>query len=110
MSNIQKNTKMNNINQLLSQAKQMQANLAKVQTELENKTVVVEKNGVIITLTANGRVQNIKISPSIIDPNDPEMLEDVILAVYNEAKEKANKIYEDEIKRVTGGMKVPGVF
>lgn len=101
---------MNNINQLLSQAKQMQNNISKVQSELENKMVTVEKNGVTLTLNANGKLQSIKIHPSIMDPNDPEMLEDVILAVYNETKTKADKISEEEMKSATGGLKIPGLF
>ena len=103
---------MNNINQLLAQAQKLQANVSKVQNEIKDKEVIGTSgsSAVEITLTVNGKMKSIVIKKEIIDPEDKEMLEDLIITAFNDAKTKADSIYEEEMKKATGGMHLPGLF
>lgn len=100
-----------NIQKMLQQAQQMQAKLAKTQTELAGKTVEASAGGGKITVTANGAgdVLSIKIDPSVVDPQDVEMLEDLVLAGVKQAIEDARKMAEGEMKKATGGLNIPGM-
>lgn len=103
---------MNNINQLLAQAKKLQDNVAKVQNNIKDREVTgtAGSGAVEVTLVVNGRMKSIVIDKKIIDPNDKEMLEDLIITAFNDAKAKADAIYEEEMKKATGGMHLPGLF
>ena len=103
---------MNNINQLLAQAKKLQDNVAKVQNNIKDRKVTgtAGSGAVEVTLVVNGRMKSIVIDKKIIDPNDKEMLEDLIITAFNDAKAKADAIYEEEMKKATGGMHLPGLF
>lgn len=103
---------MNNMNQLFAQAKKMQENMAKAQNEAENKEVTgsAASGAVTIVLSVTGKLKSIKLDPSIVNSDDTELLEDLILAAYNDAKSQADKIYESDMKNVTGGLSVPGFF
>ncbi len=103
---------MSNINQLLAQAQKLQQNVNKVQNDIKNKEVVGSSgSGAIeITLTVSGQMKSILIDKKLIDPKEKEMLEDLIIAAFNEAKIKADTIYEEAMKKATGGMHLPGLF
>lgn len=96
---------------MMKQVQKMQADMAKTQEELKNKTVEVSAGGGVITVTANGsqEITDIKIEPDAVDPNDVEMLEDLVLAAVNEALRKAQELAAQEMQKVTGGLDIPGM-
>jgi nucleoid-associated protein EbfC len=100
---------MTNIQQLFQLGQQMQARLSQLQTELGNKTVTTSSGGGMVTVTADGkgRVREVKIDPSVVDPADVEMLEDLVLAALSEAQQRAEQVYEEEMKKVAGGLPLP---
>jgi len=93
------------MNQLFQQVGQMQEQMQKAQTELANETVEATAGGGMVTVVANGagEVRQIKIDPKAIDPNDPEMLEDMILAAVNEAIRAAQNLMESKLGGLAGG-------
>lgn len=101
-----------NIQKMLQQAQQMQSKLASVQADLAKKTVEASAGGgkITVTATAGGDVLSIKIDPSVVDPQDVEMLEDLVLAGVKQAIEDGRKLAADEMKKVTGGMNIPGLM
>lgn len=101
-----------NIQKMMQQAQQMQAKLAATQAELANKTVEASVGGgkVSVTATAAGDVVSIKIDPSVVDPEDVEMLEDLVLAGVKQAIEDGRKLAAEEMKKITGGMNIPGLM
>jgi DNA-binding YbaB/EbfC family protein len=100
-----------NIQKMLQQAQQMQSKLAATQAELAKKTVESSVGGGKITVTATGAgdVVSIKIDPSVVDPQDVEMLEDLVLAGVKQAIEDGRKLAADEMKKITGGLNIPGL-
>jgi nucleoid-associated protein EbfC len=93
------------MNQLFQQVGQMQEQMQKAQAELANETVEATAGGGMITVVANGagEIKQIKIDPKAIDPNDPEMLEDMILAAVNEAIRAAQNLMESKLGGLAGG-------
>jgi len=93
------------MNQLFQQVGQMQEQMQKAQAELANETVEATAGGGMVTVVANGagEIRQIKIDPKAIDPNDPEMLEDMILAAVNEAIRAAQKLMESKLGGLAGG-------
>ncbi len=91
---------------------QMQNKMAKIQEELEDTNVEGTAGGGVVTATANGQraLLSVKIDPSAVDPDDVEMLEDLILAAVQDAMEKASALAEDKMGALTGGMKIPGLI
>ncbi|MEO6846572.1 MAG: YbaB/EbfC family nucleoid-associated protein [Chthoniobacterales bacterium] len=100
-----------NIQKMLKQAQQMQQKLAETQAELANKTVEATVGGgkVTVTATGAGEITAIKIDPQVVDPNDVEMLEDLVLSGVQQALEEVKKLTGDEMSKVTGGMNIPGM-
>lgn len=100
---------MTNFQQILQMGQQMQARMSELQTELKNQTVTTSSGGGMVTVTADGRgkVRSVKIDPTVVDPSDVEMLEDLVVAAVSEAQQRAQQLYEDEMKKVTGGMSLP---
>ena len=100
-----------NLNKLMKQAQQMQAQIAKSQAELEEKTVEVTAAGGKVKVTANGagEILSIKIDKEIVDPNDVEFLEAAVLSGIQEAINQGKEIAQSEMKKVTGGMGLPGL-
>ena len=100
------------MNNLVKQAQQMQAKMQKMQEEMGNRTVDASVGGGMVTVTANGRseIVSVKIEPAAIDPDDVEMLEDLVLAGVNEALRKSQEMMANEMSKLTGGMKIPGLF
>jgi len=103
---------MGNMNNLMKQAKKMQEQMLKIQEELEKKTVEASAGGGVVTVVANGNkeIVQIKINPEVVDPEDVEMLEDLVLAATNEALRKAEEMVQSEMSKITGGLGIPGMF
>lgn len=98
-----------NINKMLKQAQKMQEQLAQTQAELAEKTVEVTTGGGKLTVVANGAgdVLSIKISKEIVDPEDVEMLEDLILAGVKQAIDQGREMAQKEMSKITAGMGLP---
>lgn len=103
---------MNNMNQMMKQVKKMQEQMLKAQDELANKTVEGTAGGGVVTVTANGqkKILGVQISPEAVDPDDVEMLQDLILAAVNDAMAKAEELAMKDMSKFTGGMNLPGLF
>ena len=98
-----------NINKLMKQAQKMQEQMAKTQAELEEKTVEVQAGGGKVTVVANGAgdVVSIKIAKEIVDPEDIEILEDLVLSGVQQAIEQGKALAQSEMSKLTGGMGLP---
>jgi DNA-binding YbaB/EbfC family protein len=94
------------MNKLMQQAQEMQEQLAKVQEEAANETVEATAGGGMVTVTANGagEIVEIKIAKEAIDPDDPEMLADLVLAAVNEALRSAQRLVESKVGPLMGGL------
>ena len=101
-----------NIGKLMKQAEKMQAKMLEVQQELANKTVEATAGGGMVKVVASGdgQVVSIKIEPEVLASNDIEMLEDLIVAAVNSALENAKTMVAEEMKKVTGGISIPGLM
>jgi DNA-binding YbaB/EbfC family protein len=99
---------------ILKQAKKAQAQIAKIQEELSNKKVEASSGGGMVIVQANGRgeILSIRIEKEVIDPSDPEMLQDLIVAAVNEALRKAQEMMQEEMGKLTQGLgiNIPGLF
>ncbi len=100
-----------NMQQMMKQVQKMQENMARVQAELEQKTLVGESGGGVVKVTVNGKQQvlKIEISKEVVNPDDKEMLEDLVLTAVTQALEKSAALAAEEMNKVTGGMKLPGM-
>ena len=101
-----------NMNAMLKQAQKMQEDMAALQQDLESREYSAVSGGGIVSVTVDGRhlIKNIKINPDAVDPEDPEMLEDLITVAINEAISNAIKTSEEEMGAVTSGLNIPGLF
>ena len=102
-----------NINKnMMRQMQQMQKNLAKAQQELEETTVEASSGGGVVTVTMNGhqKILSINIAKEVVDPDDVEMLQDLIMSAINEAAEKASQLANSRMGGLTGGLNIPGLF
>jgi DNA-binding YbaB/EbfC family protein len=93
-------------NKMMEQVQQMQTQMQQAQEELKNETVQATAGGGMVTVTATGggEIKEIKIDPKAIDPDDPEMLEDMVLAAVNEAVRSAHSLMESKIGGLAGGL------
>lgn len=100
---------MPDFSKIFEQAQQMQARMQQMQSELEKQTVTATAGGGMVTVDADGKgtVTRVKIDPSVADPKDVEMLEDLILVAVNEAQKKAAELAKSEMGRLTGGLNLP---
>ncbi len=98
-----------NMGQLLQQAQKMQRDMEKAQEEIKNATVDATAGGGVVSVTINGNHEmvTLKIDPKAVDPEDVEMLEDLIVAAYNEASRKLEELSSTKMGQVTGGAKLP---
>ncbi len=96
---------------LFQQAQKMQKELKAVQEDLKQRTVLGESGSGLIKVYASGQqeVMKIEIDPKVVDPDDVEMLEDLVLVAIQQALEKAKELSDQETSRVTGGMSFPGM-
>ena len=96
---------------MMKQAQELQAKMLKAQEELGKATVEASSGGGAVTVVVTGHqeVKSIKISPEVVDPEDVELLEDMILAALNEAMGKAQEMASKRMGALTGGLKIPGM-
>ncbi len=96
---------------LMKQAQKMQQEMARIQEEAKKKTVEASSGGGMVIVTANGAMEiiSIKIEPDVVNPDDIEMLQDLIVAATNEALRRAQQIVTEEMGKVTGGLNIPGL-
>lgn len=96
---------------MMQQAQKLQARLAKAQEEMENLTVEATSGGGAVRVTANGhqKLLSVKISPEAVNPEDTELLEDMVLTAANEAIAKAQEAAAKHLGDLTGGLKIPGL-
>lgn len=101
-----------NMNNMLKQVQKMQKEMEKTQSQLEEKEVEVTAGGGAITVKVNGKKEllDIQIKPEVVDPDDVEMLQDLIVAAINEAMREADEMVSKEMGKITGGMNIPGLF
>lgn len=97
---------------IMKQAQQMQQKMARMQEELAEKTVEATAGGGMVTAVVNGRqnIVSLRIEKDVVDPEDVEMLQDLVLAAVNEAIKKSQDMMQSEMSKLTGGMNIPGLF
>ena len=97
---------------MLRQAQQLQAKLAKIQDDLENEVVSGTAGGGVVKASVTGKlkVKSIEISPEAVDPKDVELLNDLVLAAINDALDKAQELAQSRLGAITGGMNIPGLM
>ena len=102
---------MPNMNAMMKQAQKMQKQMAEVQEELEKKEFESSAGGGAVTVKVNGKKEliDIQIKPEAVDPDDVEMLQDLIMAAANEALRTADETVSREMGKLTGGMNLPGM-
>ncbi|MGE5146836.1 MAG: YbaB/EbfC family nucleoid-associated protein [Candidatus Eiseniibacteriota bacterium] len=103
---------MKNLGQLMKQAQAMQSKMAEMQAQLETVEMTGAAGGGMVELTLNGKgdVKRVKIDKSAVDPAEVEILEDLIVAAFNDARAKVNAHTESEMQKLTGGLNLPGGF
>ena len=101
-----------NMNNLMKQAQKMQQRMLDIQEELATRTVEATVGGGMVTAVANGQQElvSLTISSEVVDPDDIEMLEDLIVAAVNEARHQAQELMAQEMSKLTGGVKIPGLM
>lgn len=101
-----------NMNNILKQAQKMQENMQKMQAELEAKEIEASVGGGAVTVKVNGKkeVLDITIKPEVVDPDDIEMLQDLVLSAVNEALRNVDDMQAAQMSKATGGMNIPGLF
>ncbi len=103
---------MKNINQMLKQAQQLQNQMADIQKRMEETEISGSSGGGFVQTVVNGKgdLKSLKIDPSLMNPEEVEILEDLIIAAYNDAKSKAELQTQQEMSQLTGGLNLPGGF
>ncbi len=101
-----------NMGSMMAKAQKMQADMQAAQAEIEKTEVEATAGGGVVTVRANGakKILSIKIDPQAVDPEDVEMLEDLVTAAVNEAMAKADELTQSKMSSVTGGMNLGGLF
>ncbi len=103
---------MKGMNDLMRQAQIMQKKITKVQEEMANRTVESQSGGGMVSVVMTGAQggMSVRIDPKVVDPADVDMLQDLVLAAMNEAVKESKAMVEQEMKALTGGMSIPGLF
>ena len=103
---------MGNMGKMMKQVQKMQQQMQRVQQELEERTVEASAGGGVVRVVATGKLQitSVEIDPEAVDPEDVEMLQDLVLAAVNEALQKAQDMMQEEMGKITGGLNIPGLF
>lgn len=96
---------------MLKQAQKLQSKIFKLQEQLADRTVETTVGGGMVKAVANGKQEllSIKLEPEVVDPDDVQMLEDLIVAAVNDALKKAQEMVTEEMTKLTGGFKIPGI-
>jgi DNA-binding YbaB/EbfC family protein len=102
---------MKGMGKMLKQAQKMQSNMMRVQEEMAEKTVEATAGGGMVKVVANGKQQiiSITVEKEVVDPDDVEMLQDLIVAAVNEAINKSQEMVSAEMSKLTGGLNIPGL-
>ncbi len=102
---------MKGLNGIIKQAQKMQVRMDELKRELGEKKVEASTGGGMVTVMANGtqEILEVKLEPEVVDPNDVEMLEDLIVAAVNQALKKSQDLAAEEMAKLTGGLKIPGL-
>ncbi len=97
---------------ILKQAQQMHAKIAQLQEEMAAKTVEGSSGGGMVNIVMNGKqeILSVRIDPEVVNREDIEMLQDLIVAAVNEAVRKSQEVMQEEMKKITGGLSIPGLF
>jgi DNA-binding YbaB/EbfC family protein len=100
---------MKNFAQMMKQAQELQGRMAEIQAEMERARVEGRSGGdmVVVTLTGKGDMAEVKIEPSLLKPEEAEILEDLLVAAHNDAKAKVEEAMKDKMKSLTGGLPLP---
>lgn len=100
-----------NLGQLLKQAQKMQQKMQELQEELAAKTAEATAGGGMVTAVVNGKQElvSLRVEKEVIDPNDPGMLQDLVVAAVNEAMKKMQQVVAEEMSKLTGGLGLPGL-
>lgn len=100
-----------NMNNMIKQAKKVQEQIVKMQEELKERELEASAGGGAVTVTVNGKqeIVAIKIKPEVVDPEDIEMLEDLIMAAVNEGVKQSQDMVSTEMSKITGGFNIPGL-
>lgn len=103
---------MKNMQQMMKQVKKMQDEMQKAQEQLKERVVEGKAGGGAVIVKANGHKQviDVTINPEVVDPEDVEMLQDLVLAAINDAMKNVDEVVGKEMGRFTGGMNIPGLF
>jgi len=101
---------MQNIGNIMKQAKKMQEKIGRLQQELETKTVEAQAGGGMVRVVVNGKFEivSLKIEKDVVNPEDVEMLQDLIAAAVNEGVRKSQELASSEMSKITGGIGIPG--
>lgn len=101
-----------NMQKMMKQVQKMQADMAKLQDQLGDMVVEATAGGGAVKITMSGKqeVRGIEIDPDILTPEDVEMIQDLLLAAFNEALRKSQDLASSEMNKITGGLKIPGLF
>jgi len=101
-----------NMNQLMKQAQKMQKQMAEMQEDLASKTLEVSSGGGAVKVTVDGekKILDLVISPDVVDPEDVEMLQDLVMSAINEALRQMDEAVSSQMSKVTGGLNMPGLF
>ncbi len=102
---------MKNMNSMMKQAQKLQKKMMKTQAELATKTIEASAGGGMIKVIANGaqKIESIVMEKEVVDPDDIEMLQDLILAAVNDALNKSQEMVSSEMSKLTGGLNIPGL-
>jgi len=100
-----------NIGNIMKQAKKMQEKMGRLQQELENRTIEAQAGGGMVRVLVNGKfeVVSLKIEKDVVNPEDIEMLQDLIVAAVNEGVRKSQEMAQSEMAKITGGLSIPGL-
>ena len=103
---------MKNMGNMMKQAKQLQSKMMKMQEDMAGKTIETTSGGGMIKVIANGKQQivSIQIEKEVVDPDDVEMLQDLIIAAINDALVKSQEMVSSEMMKLTGGLNIPGLM
>lgn len=96
---------------MMKQFQQMQTKMAEMQADLENTEIEASAGGGMVKVVVNGKgdIKSLTIDPEVVDPEDVEMLQDLVIAAINQGKEKASELQQEQMSGLTGGLNIPGL-